>query len=81
MGKSIRGWTLVREFPTEKVSQESYIRNDSIQRVSIMENSDKTISVLVHALGSTYLATVSETLQEAHRQLEHLAQGINEAHA
>lgn len=81
MGKAIRGWTLARELPSEQASEESYIRNDAIQRVSIIENSDKTISVLVHALGRTYLATVVDSLQEAHRQLEHLVQEINETHA
>lgn len=78
MSKLIRGWVNVREYPSGGKSEESYIRHKDVQRVSMVENEDKTISVLVHALGGTYLATVSETLPEATRQLESLVQEISE---
>ena len=77
MGKSIRGWANVREYPSDGKSEESYIRYKDVQRVSMVENEDKTISVLVHALGCTYLAVTSETLSEATRQLESLVQEIS----
>ena len=81
MGVSILGWTPVREFPSDQPSEESYIRNDEIQRISIVEDSDSATSVLVHAFGSTYLAVVVGTWQEAHRQLQGLAENINGAQA
>jgi len=78
LSKSIRGWVNVREYPSDGKPEESYIRNKDVQRVSMVENEDTTISVLVHALGGTYLATVSETLPEATRQMENLVQEISE---
>ncbi len=78
MSKSIHGWTIVRELPGEQNSEESYIRNETIRRVSIVENDDRTISVLVHVLDATYLAAVSDNLHEAQRQLESIVQSINE---
>ena len=77
MGKSIRGWVNVREYPSDKKAEESYIRHKEIQRVSIVENEDGTVSVLAHALGGTYLVTVSGTLPEAMQQLESLVQEIS----
>lgn len=77
MGKSVRGWINVREYPSSGKSEESYIRYKDVQRVSIVENEDQTISILVHALGGTYLAVVAETLPEANRQIESLVQEIN----
>lgn len=78
VGKSIRGWVNVREYPSDKKAEESYIRHKDVQRVSIVENEDETVSVLVHALGGTYLVTILETLPEALRQLENLVKEISD---
>lgn len=76
MGKAIRGWVKVREYPSDRKSEESYIRHQCVERVSMVENEDETISVLVHALGSTFLVSVLETLPDAKRQLESLVEEI-----
>jgi hypothetical protein len=78
LSKAIRGWVNVREYPSERKSEESYIRNKDVQRVFMVENEDKTFSVLVHALGDTYLATTSEGHVEAIRQLESIVHEICE---
>jgi len=78
LGKSIRGWVNVREYPTDKKAEESYIRHTNVQRVSVVENEDETFSVLAYALGDAYLVTTSETLAEAMRQLESLTQEISD---
>lgn len=76
MGKSIRGLVYVSTYPSDGVSEDSYIRCRDIQRVSMVENQDSTISILVHAFGSAYLSTVAESLSEATLQLEILAEEI-----
>jgi hypothetical protein len=77
MSKRISKWTNVREFPSDQKSEDSYIRNDSIQRVSIIENDDQTVSVLVHTLDQTYLFTTVETYQEAKNHLESIVQEMS----
>lgn len=74
MSKRISKWTNVREFPSGQKSEESYIRNDSIQRVSIIENDDQTVSVLVHTSEQIYLFTTVESYHEAKNQLEKIVQ-------
>lgn len=76
MSKKIPRWTNVREFSPDQKSEESYIRNDSIQRLSIVENGDQTVSVLAHALGGVYLITTVDNYQEAKKQLESVVQEI-----
>jgi hypothetical protein len=65
LGKSIRSWVNVREYPSDGKSEDSYILHKCVERVSMVENEDETISVLVHALGSTFLVSVLGTLPDA----------------
>ncbi len=78
MNKTIRGWISVSQHPAEAKSENSYIRCRHVARISIVENENRTFSVLVHALGSTFLRPAGlETLQEATRQLESLVEEVS----
>jgi hypothetical protein len=77
LSRSISGWVSVREFPSGSIAEESYIRHMDVQRVSMVENADLTYSVLVHALGSTYLYAVLDTDRDARLQLECMVQQVS----
>ncbi|WP_346352103.1 hypothetical protein N2M06_07510 [Oceanimonas sp. AH20CE76] len=78
MCQSIAGWINVRELSDRERSETSYIRHKDIDRVSMLENSDGTFSVLVHSQGNSYLVNVLESFRDAVHQLESTVSQVSE---
>lgn len=79
MALSITGWTAVREDIPQKNSEESYIRNSDIQRISIKENlKDGNFPVYIFANGNRFLYTNCETDHEARHIQQELVKSLKD---